>query len=276
MSLHADAVDRHYGQSDLSARILAALQGAGKDIDHLQRDDVASFDEFHNGGRDATRILARLGGIAPGMRVLDIGSGVGGPARTLAAEFGCTVVGIDLTQAFCDAAEMLTARLGMSDRVSFRQGNALAMPFDDETFDVVWTQNVLMNIEDKLGLFRQMYRVLRPGGRLVIQAVMAGPIPGAHYPTPWASEPSLSFLAPPAQVRHWLLEAGFTEVVWEDVSAKLLALPLPSLSAAVPGAPPPIGWELFMTDLALIRTNAIRNREGEHVVTMHAVVERRA
>lgn len=163
MQRYVESINRHYGGTDISARILAALQEAGRDVNALTRDDLAAIDEFHSGGREATRRLAQLTGLSKGMHVLDVGSGVGGPARTLAAEFGCKVTGLDLTEEFCRAATMLTERLGLGDRVTFRYGNALDMPFDNGIFDVVWTQNTLMNIENKRRLFKEVYRVLRRG-----------------------------------------------------------------------------------------------------------------
>ena len=148
MADYSDSIDRHYAPEDISARIVEKLRSAGKDLDALTRDDVAPFDEFHGGGRESTRELGKFAGLERGMEVLDVGSGVGGPARTLTAEFGCRVTGIDLTEEFCRAAEMLTELVGMAGQVQFRQGDAVHMPFDEASFDVVWSQNSLMNIED--------------------------------------------------------------------------------------------------------------------------------
>lgn len=220
MADYARQINEHYGRRDVSSRILEVLRGAGKDVDHLTREDVASMDEFHSGGRESTRALARFAGLRPGMRVLDVGSGVGGPARTLAAEFGCRVTGLDLTEEFCRAAEMLTARLRMSDQVDFRQGNALAMPFADASFDVVWSQNAIMNIEDKAALFREIARVLRPGGLLAFEAVLQGPGGPIHFPAFWADEPAVSFLATPEALRRDLAAAGLEERAWEDRTAR--------------------------------------------------------
>ena len=211
MSDYAQAINQHYGQAELSAKILTALREAGKDIAALTRDDLAPFDEHHRGGREATRELAHLVGLCEGMHVLDVGSGFGGPARTLAAEFGCRVIGLDLTEECYRTAEMLTARVGLHDRVTFRQGNALAMPFAEATFDVVWTQDMLMNIEDKPRLFAEMHRVLRPGGYLAFQASLAGPVPDVYYPTFWADDARLSFLLPTEECRRLVVASGFQE-----------------------------------------------------------------
>src|SRR5689334_24083810 len=150
MSEYDASINRQYGYSDLGDSILNALQQAGKNIDHLTREDLSPFDEFHPGGIIETRNLARLAGLKPGMYVLDAGSGMGGPARTFAAEFGCRVTGLDLTQEYCNVAEMLSARAGFSrEQVDFRCGNVLEMPFEDHTFDAALTQFVGMNIEAK-------------------------------------------------------------------------------------------------------------------------------
>jgi ubiquinone/menaquinone biosynthesis C-methylase UbiE len=128
MSDYAETINKHYGQSVLSVKILTALREAGKDIDALTREDLSSFDEYHGGGLAATRELAQIAELHEGLQVLDVGSGIGGPARTLAAEFGCRVTGLDLTEEFCRTAVVLTNLLHLSDLVTFRQGNALDMP----------------------------------------------------------------------------------------------------------------------------------------------------
>ena len=148
------------------------------------------------------------------LQLLDVGCGIGGPARILAAEYGCHVTGIELTEAFCHTAERLTARLGMGDHVSFQHGDALDLPFEDASFDLVWTQNVLMNIEDKKRLFSEMRRVLRPNGRLALFALMQGPVPTLHYPVIWASSADLAFLIPPDELRQLVIESGFREITW--------------------------------------------------------------
>src|SRR5262245_6135702 len=135
------AVEQHYGRRGLGEAILAALARAGKDLDRLTTDDLAPVDEFHTGQRRATVRLAQLVKPAGSERVLDVGSGIGGPSRFLAKEYGCRVTGLDLTAEFCEVAAMLAVRTGMSGKVDYRHGNALAMPFPDASFDLVWSQN---------------------------------------------------------------------------------------------------------------------------------------
>ncbi len=168
-------VDEHYGRGNLTGRILEALRDSGKDPKSLDAEDLSPIDHFHTGGRRATLILAHLAGITSGMRVLDVGGGLGGPARALASEFGCTVEVLDITQEFCRAGEMLTKRTGLGDLVSFRYGSALEMPYPDASFDFVWTQHSSMNIADKERLYQEIHRVLRPGGSLAMHEIMAGP-----------------------------------------------------------------------------------------------------
>src|SRR6201987_3732420 len=181
-------VESHYTRDDLGETILAALKAAGKDIDHLTPDDLAPVDEFHGGQRQATIRFEDLLGFRWGGRVLDIGSGIGGPSRFLASCYGCQVEGIDLTAEFCRVAEMLTRLTGLTGKVGYRQGNALDLPFEDGSFDVVWSQNASMNIADRDRLYSEMHRVLKPRGRLALQEVLGGPGRQPHYPVPWAAE----------------------------------------------------------------------------------------
>lgn len=218
-----DAIKQHYGRLDFSQRILDTLKASGADIDTLTRDDLAMFEEFHIGGREATQSMARLANLTKGDQVLDIGSGIGGPARTLAAEFGCRVTGLDLTDEFCRAARMLTERVGLGEMVEFVQGNALDLPFNDASFDVVWTQHTSMNIEDKEQLFSEIHRVLRPGGTFALHDIMAGPEPDLHFPVLWAGDASISFLCLPDEIRRLLKTSGFSVIEWIDKTEKAIA-----------------------------------------------------
>src|SRR5690242_8895787 len=160
-----DRVRNHYRATGLTERLKAALAVFGPDEQQLMPEQLAALDQFHTRGLAATAELAKLAGIAAGMSVLDVGSGLGGPARFLAATYGCRVTGVDLSEPFIEAAAYLTERTGLSALVSFETASALELPFDDGRFDVALLQHVAMNIPDRARLYREIRRVLRPGGR---------------------------------------------------------------------------------------------------------------
>ena len=273
MANNGDPVESHYTRSDLGEAILAALKAAGKDIDHLTPDVLAPVDEFHGGQRPATVRLAELVGFTGIERVLDVGSGLGGPSRYLAWHYGCRVSGVDLTAEFVRVAEMLTRLTGLVDKVDYRQGNALDLPFEGESFDVVWSQNTAMNIADRDRLYTEMRRVLKPGGKLALQEVAAGPGRLPHYPVAWAREPNISFLFSPEATREKLEEAGFRVLVWQDTTE-------PSLEAArrraqAAEAAPALGRHLILgSDWAAMSRNSLRNLEERRVAEFNAVLER--
>lgn len=259
------AVSAHYTSGDLGEKILATLREAGKDPEHLLVEDLAQIDQLHTGGAPATRALMQRATLQPGMQVLDVGGGLGGPARLLAHETGCSVTVLDLSQEFCAVGAMLTARVGLTDRVTFMHGSALDMPFADGSFDRVWTQHATMNIAEKERLYREIHRVLKPGGWLVMHEMMAGAEGSIHFPVPWARDPSVSFLQPSAEIRALLAEIGFHEVAWVDEREAAAPQAGPSTSAA----------QLVLGPrLPDMLRNVAVNFEEERLTVVQAVFER--
>jgi SAM-dependent methyltransferase len=260
----------YWEREGLERAILDALAAAGKDIGALTVADLGLTDHFHGGGKNATERLARLAGLRPGQRVLDVGGGIGGPARTLATEYGCTVTVVDPTESFVRTGAAFTARLGLTGRVTHRVGNALALDAPPGAFDVVWTQNSGMNIADKEALYAGFARVLVPGGVLAFQEPMAGPVQPLIFPVMWARDASSSFLRPPAEMRELIERAGFTTRAWDDVTEE---------TATPPGTPVPAysAPRLIMGDaLDAITPAGQRNRDERRIVMIQAVLERRA
>lgn len=202
-------VAAHYSRPGLEQAILDALAGAGRSIDRLDPVDLAGIDEFHLGWRDATVAFAGDLAFPPGAHILDVGSGIGGPARFLAATGDIRVTGLDLTDEFVTTARALTARCGLSDRVDFRQGSALALPFPDASFDGATMIHVGMNIADKGKVFSEVRRVLRQGTRFGVYEAMRGGSDPLPYPMPWANTEETSFVESPAVYARLLEEAGF-------------------------------------------------------------------
>ena len=202
-------VAAHYSRGSLLSRLNAALTEDGVDPDHPSMDALAPYDQFHGRGLEATLEIAGLMQAGPADHILDIGSGIGGPARYFANRFGCRVTGIDLTPEFCDVARHLTRLLNLEDRITFEVGDALAMPFANASFDGAYSMNVSMNIADKSAFYREIRRVLKPGAWLVLSEIAKGDGGELDYPTPWASSARTSFLSTPEETRRGLSGAGF-------------------------------------------------------------------
>jgi SAM-dependent methyltransferase len=273
MDSYASLINSQYGQSNLIGRIYKALAGVGKDLENLSLDDLAEFDQLHGGQRAGTRALANLVGLQPGMSVLDIGSGLGGPARTLASEYGCQVVGIDLTDEYVEAATALSDKVRLSDRVSFRRASALSLPFEDDAFDVVWSQNVFMNIEDKGAAIREAARVLRPHGILAMEIILAGGKDGLEYPVLWADHPDISFLTPPDEFRGFMTQAGLIELAWEDVTQRALES-VRKRQALPPEEQPMLGIDVYTENVPTKGRNTLRGLAEGQLMDIYAVYRR--
>jgi ubiquinone/menaquinone biosynthesis C-methylase UbiE len=266
-------VARQYETGGLLDRILTALQAAGKDIDHLTIDDLAPLDEFHSRRRRATEELALMLAPSASDHVLDMGSGLGGPSRYLAATYGCRVSGIDLTPAFVATAQALTQRLGLAERVDFRQGSVLDLPFPDASFDLAWTQNVAMNIADRPRWYGEIHRVLKPGGRLAIQDVAQGPGGPIVFPVNWADRPEISFLRTPEETRAMLEAAGLEVLQWIDNTEAAVAEA--AAARAAPGPLPVLGIHLVVGESFREKMrNSNRNQAENRTRLINALLRR--
>jgi MPBQ/MSBQ methyltransferase len=270
-----EAIQTHYTRSDLGNIILGALEKAGKDINRLTPEDLAPIDEFHIRGRAATLELAQAAGLDSTTRVLDVGSGVGGTSRCLAREFGCRVTGIDLTEEYCRAAAMLSAKIGLAELIDYRQGDATNLPFRDGSFDVVWTEHVAMNIPDKSRLYSEMHRVLKPGGALAIYDILAGPSGPVLFPVPWARTPDTSFLVRPDELRKLLADAGFTVSNWSDTTDAARAWFVSLAEKIRKEGFPVLGFHVLLgTDFQAMAQNQRRNLEEGRIVLAQVIAKK--
>lgn len=240
-------VARYYSHGSLEETIIAALKAAGKNPERLVPSDLSPVDEFHIGGREATVEFAEQMGTRPGMHLLDIGSGLGGASRYFAHERGCRVTGVDLTEDYVRVAASLAKRVGLADRVDYRSGSALALPFAPASFDGAYMLHVCMNIEDKATLFSGVRRVLKPGGVFGIYDVMREGEGALSFPVPWAAGAETSFVESADTYRRLLERAGFE--VLKGHSRRDFAKEFfrqMRARAAASGGPPPLGLHLLM------------------------------
>ncbi|HEY3888581.1 MAG TPA: class I SAM-dependent methyltransferase [Caulobacteraceae bacterium] len=260
----------HYRATGLTERLKAVLAGLGPEDRRLTPQQLGGLDQFHTRGLAATAELAELVGITADMSVLDVGSGVGGPARFLAATYGCRVTGVDLSEPFVEAARYLSERTGQSGKVSFQTASALELPFEDGRFNVVLLQHVAMNITDRARLYREIRRVLSPGGRFAtFDVVSNGDEP--HYPLPWARTPETSFLLTAAATREAIEAAGFRTLAWRDETEAAKAW-FAQLRASGPPPSPNLGV-VMGADFAQLAANLGRNLMEGRLGILTAVFE---
>lgn len=244
-------IDRQYATGLSRQNIEQALIAAGKDISHLAPADLGALEDFHTMGRIATGQLAEVAGITGRDRVLDAGTGIGGTARFLAAQYGCQVTAIDLTAEYCETASWLNRLTGLDGKITVRQGDVTGLPFADAAFDVVTSQHVQMNVADKARMYAEARRVLVTGGRLAIWDITAGAPGELGYPLPWADQPDRSHLVPAPQLRAAIEAAGFTVDHWADLTGPAVTL----MQAVLSRPPAPLGLHTLVPDFAAKAAN---------------------
>jgi SAM-dependent methyltransferase len=265
-------ISEHYGSAGLSQRIVTALKKAGKSLDALTVEDLAPLDQFHTRGLAATRELVSSAGMKEGWRILDVGSGLGGPARVFASQIKCHVTGVDITPEFCDAAALLSTLTSLEDVTEFRHADATALPFDDARFDLVYTIQVQMSIEDKKRFYGEIFRVLKPGGRFAFQDIMSGPGGEIVLPVPWATRRESSFLITRDELRAILNKRGYLIEKLDDISADALAWRKRQPAAAGLAASP-LGLHVVMGEpFASMQANQVINLEQHRVTYVRGVV----
>jgi SAM-dependent methyltransferase len=270
---HRTAVNNHYGREGLLNGILAALESTGRNLGKLTTEDLTPLEEFHIGGRRSTLDLAERVGISESCNVLDIGCGIGGPARALAQNYGCNVLGVDLTEEFCDVGRILTELTGLNDRVTIRHASALEIPADDNSFDVVWMQHVSMNIEHKRELAAEIARVTRLGGKLALYEIVGGAAEIAHFPVPWASSPKLNFLVSAHELEALFVSHGFWAKEWTDETDAATKWFRGAVRALSGGNPPQLSLANLMGDrFPTMAKNLLQNLEEGRAAVVRGVL----
>jgi SAM-dependent methyltransferase len=271
-------VQDHYASEGIAARILAALRAAqGSETISITPDALAPLDHFHGRGVKATREMVALLEPRSGERILDIGGGIGGPARWIAARFGCHVTSLDLTPEFCRAAEELNAATGLSDRVRVVEGSALDLPFAENTFDRAYSENVAMNIEDKRRFYAEALRILRPGAVFAFSHYGAGPRGEPYYPLPWAAGPATSFLSSPDETREQVLAAGFEIVTFRDKTEEVLPDLRENRRRLQEHGLPPLGMQTLMGErIKDLQINAAQSADEGRLTVIEALVRKPA
>jgi SAM-dependent methyltransferase len=276
MAIESD-VAGHYGNAGIAERILAAVKAANGGDAPVTVEALSVLDHFHGRGIVATKELVELLKPRPGEHILDIGSGIGGPARWFAAHCGVHVTGVDLTPEFCAAAEALNRATGLADQVTIKNGSALALPAPSNAFDRAYSQNVIMNIADKRGFYREAFRALRPGALLALSNLCLGNSGAVVYPVPWAETAATSFLVPAEEMESEIRGAGFEIVSFRDTSAEILPAQRRNRERLEREGLGTLGTHLIMGERLLqMQVNSSRNLEDGKVATIEALVRKPA
>lgn len=275
MEVSVSSVQSQYAHGSLLEAIDSALETANRPVENPTVEDLAPVDGFHIRGRDASRELLEQLSLPDTPSILDVGCGIGGTARLLANEYGARVHGVDIVDEYCEVARELTRRVGLSDQITFHQGDVVDLPVGGDQFDLVLSEHVQMNVSDKRGYVQEVARVLRRGGQFALYEIFAGPEDERHFPVPWADGPSVSSLASPATFRKRLEEAGLDVLQWTDCTDEGLAWFETMIETVKRDGPPPLGIHLLMGSTAKKKMkNVVRNLREDRIVIFTAVARK--
>jgi len=275
MSSNKFLTESPYTSTNLFPTILNALKATGKDINNLNIKDLAPVDAFHIRGVKATIELASLIKIKPEYKILDIGCGIGGSVRYLANNYECFTTGIDITEEYCKAATELSKLVKLDDKISFYHADAIDLPFENESFDIVWSEHVQMNIENKLQLYKETYRVLKPEGKLIFYDVFKGKGGEIFYPVPWADNSSIDFLIEQKETIYLIESLDFKIYYWEDKSDLSRKWFCDTVKKMKNRKRSPLGLHLVMGKNSDDKFhNMVRNLNEGNITVAQAVVEK--
>lgn len=246
-------ISSHYAYNNLYEAIINIIGTK------VTRKDITAIDEFHVRGQEVSLELATAAGLQPGMHVLDAGCGLGGTCRLLADEFGCEVTGIDITDDYIRTANKLSALTGLQHKTRFVHGSVLSLPFDNNSFDVVLTQHVQMNIADKKTFYAEIARVLKTGGRFVYYDILSDDHLPVHYPVPWAPDESISYLITSQQLHTLLKDAGFNNIQITNETAKGITFFNNLFTRIDQKGLPALGLHMLMGDDALSKMHNLHS-----------------
>ena len=268
-------INQHYGSDNLGSRIFAALEQSGKDLENLTLKDLSVIDQLHTGGHVATLELARKAELPPGTTVMDAGCGIGGSCRLLAKECGFSMTGIDLVTDFIDVAKSLTRSTGMGDTIRYATGNIMNTDLEDSSFDAVWCQHTLMNLQNKEQVFSEFNRILKPGGVVVLHEIVRGSNAPIHLPVPWADRHTISHLIPWPEMMSIILDNGFTCRFQKDQTqeqAKTWWTRVKKAFAKKRETPSPLGPHIIFGENGLAFGNTMTaNLEEDRIRLMEAI-----
>jgi len=263
------SIENHYHQPDLFEGIVERLKEQGVDLNNVSRNHVAGVDEFHVRGAEVSKELANGIGINDS-RVLDIGCGIGGPSRMLADEYNCMVTGIDISHEFIRTAQKLSELIGINNKTAFIQGDALNLPFDSGSFDIVWTQHVQMNINDKAKFYSEIKRVLKENGMLIYYDIFRKNNEDVTYPVPWANDSSVSFLQTISNMEHLLMDLGFTKLFTTDQTYQAVQFLKNLFEKIQLNGPPKLGLNVLMGDSTKEKLNNILKGLEENKIVLES------
>jgi ubiquinone/menaquinone biosynthesis C-methylase UbiE len=265
-------IEAHYSHDHLYETIVQVLARAGITADKISRKDIAAIDEFHVRGQEVSHELAAAAGLQSGMRILDAGCGLGGACRMLAEAYDCDVTGIDITGDYIRTAQRLSALTGLQHATRFIQGSVVALPFNNKSFDIVWTQHVQMNIADKKTFYAEIHRVLTTGGRFIYYDILSHDHLPVHFPVPWASDANMSFLITSQQLHTVLHDSGFQPIQVKDETGKGIAFLNNLLNRIAQKGLPALGLHILLGDTALEKLSNLNKNLVEGKIVLESVV----